>query len=173
MKRRKFLQNVAYTSALGAAGGILSGSQAFDYANKMENNNSMEKSYMPLAISMWDFSWLERRWTGAGYEDWDKVLAELKERGYNALRIDAYPHLVAENSSKLWTLNEVWSIQNWGSPDINKVQVQPNLNTFIAKCRDHGIRVGLSTWFRNDVDNTRMKTTSPEKHTGWNPKEEN
>jgi hypothetical protein len=28
----------------------------------------------PLAITMWDFSWIERRWPGAGYEDWDDVL---------------------------------------------------------------------------------------------------
>ena len=54
----------------------------------------------PLAIAMWDFSWLERRWPGAGYEDWDKVLDELAERGYNAVRIDAYPHLLAENPMK-------------------------------------------------------------------------
>lgn len=24
----------------------------------------------PLAITMWEFSWLERCWLGAGYEDW-------------------------------------------------------------------------------------------------------
>jgi len=34
----------------------------------------------PRAITMWDFSWLERRCPGAGYEDWDKALGELKER---------------------------------------------------------------------------------------------
>lgn len=44
---------------------------------------------------MWDFSWLERRWPGAGYENWDLALDELCERGYNAVRIDAYPHLLA------------------------------------------------------------------------------
>jgi hypothetical protein len=44
---------------------------------------------------MWDFSWLERRWPGAGYEDWSQALDELVERGYEAVRIDAYPHLVA------------------------------------------------------------------------------
>lgn len=49
---------------------------------------------------MWDFSWLERRWPGAGYEDWDKVLDELLEQGYNAIRIDAYPHLIAEDPTK-------------------------------------------------------------------------
>ena len=62
------------------------------------------KPGMPLAITMWDFSWLERRWTGGGYEDWDKVLNELVDRGYNAVRIDAYPHLVATDPQKEWTL---------------------------------------------------------------------
>jgi hypothetical protein len=49
----------------------------------------------PRAITMWDFSWLERRWPGGGYEDWDQALDELVERGYDAVRIDAYPHLIA------------------------------------------------------------------------------
>ncbi len=117
----------------------------------------LDKTIHPLAITMWDFSWLERRWPGAGYEDWDKTLDELIERGYNAVRIDAYPHLVAENPGKTWTLNEVWNIQDWGSPDVIQVQIQPQLNQFIAKCRDRGIKVGLSTWFRRDEDMTLMK----------------
>ena len=58
----------------------------------------------PLAITMWDFSWLERRWPGAGYEDWDVVLDELVSRGYNAVRIDPYPHLVAAAPDKTWEL---------------------------------------------------------------------
>ena len=40
----------------------------------------------PFAITMWDFSWLERRWPGAGYEDWDAALGELTDRGYDAVR---------------------------------------------------------------------------------------
>ena len=48
---------------------------------------------------MWDFSWLERRWPGAGYEDWAQALEELRERGYDAVRIDAYPHLLAEHAA--------------------------------------------------------------------------
>lgn len=117
---------------------------------------------------MWDFSWLERRWPGAGYEDWDKVLDELAERGYNAVRIDAYPHLIAENPTKEWTLIPVWDQQVWGSPDINKVCVQPALNVFVAKCKKRNIKVGLSTWYREDTDSTRMRITSPEKMAwGW------
>lgn len=120
------------------------------------------KSISPLAITMWDFSWLERRWPGAGYEDWDLALKELTDRGYNAVRIDAYPHLVATDPGKEWTLNPVWSVQDWGSPALNKVQVQPQLNKFIETCAKYGIKVGLSSWYREDVDNTRMAIKSPE-----------
>ncbi len=115
----------------------------------------------PLAITMWDFSWLERRWPGAGYEDWDTALDELKQRGYNAVRIDAYPHLIAAGAEREWTLLPQWNQQDWGSPAKCRVRVQPGLNEFIAKCAKRGIVVGLSTWFREDVGKERMKIRSP------------
>jgi hypothetical protein len=65
---------------------------------------------------MWDFSWLERRWPGAGYEDWDLALDGLALRGYDAVRIDAYPHLVAANANAMWELIPCWNTQDWGSP---------------------------------------------------------
>ena len=116
----------------------------------------------PLAITMWDFSWLERRWPGAGYEDWDRALDELVERGYDAVRIDAYPHLIEANSGATWELIPVWSTQDWGSPAKNRVQVQPALNQFIRKCAERKLRVALSTWFRHDPDQTLMRIRSPE-----------
>jgi hypothetical protein len=118
----------------------------------------------PLAITMWDFSWLERRWPGAGYEDWDKVLLELKERGYDAVRIDAYPHLMAANPHKEWTLLPVWNLQTWGSQSINKVTVHDDFKEFLTKCKNHGIKVALSTWFRVDEDKTLMNIKTPEDH---------
>lgn len=127
------------------------------------SENASAKNIKPLAIAMWDFSWIERRWAGAGYEDWDKALDELKERGYNAVRIDAFPHLVAENATREYTLLPVWDQQVWGSPAINNVQIQPSLNTFIRKCKERKIKVALSSWYREDVENIRMKITSPEK----------
>jgi hypothetical protein len=164
MKRKEFFANLtALTSA-----GILGGKSAL-LANtamepKMHELKVQNTIVTPRAITMWDFSWLERRWHGAGYEDWNKALSELTERGYNAVRIDAFPHLLAEGSEKEWTLKEVWSIQNWGSPDVNKVRIQPFLNEFIATCKEYDVKVGLSSWYREDVDNTRMKITTPEKH---------
>lgn len=115
----------------------------------------------PLAIAMWDFSWLERRWPGAGYEDWGRALDGLKLRGYDAVRIDAYPHLIAANPTKAWDLIPCWDQQDWGSPAANRVQVQPHLNEFIEKCAQRGILVALSTWWREDPDNVRMRIQSP------------
>jgi hypothetical protein len=116
----------------------------------------------PLAITMWDFSWLERRWPGAGYEDWDHALDSLVERGYDAVRIDAYPHFLAVDPNATWELIPAWSAQDWGSPAKNRVQVQPALNQFIRKCAQRKLRVGLSTWFRVDPVHTLMRIQTPE-----------
>jgi hypothetical protein len=105
----------------------------------------------PLAITMWDFSWIERRWPGAGYEDWDQVLDELKLRGYEAVRIDAYPHLLALDPKRRWEIRPEWNTQDWGSQSLNWVQIQPALNQFIEKCAARDIWVGLSTWFQEDT----------------------
>ena len=115
----------------------------------------------PLAITLWDFSWLERRWPGAGYENPDEALRELKRRGYDAVRIDAYPHLVHADAAKTWELLPEWFFQDWGAPSRCRVRVQPELNDFIALCGKHGISVGLSTWFRQDIDNTRLNIKAP------------
>jgi hypothetical protein len=129
------------------------------YGNIMSKDQNL---FEPLAITMWDFSWLERRWPGAGYENWDLALNELLERGYNAIRIDAFPHLLAEDSGKEWCLKPVWRVQDWGSPALNKIRIQPYLNEFLAKCKEHNIKIGLSSWFREDTENTRMQITSPQ-----------
>lgn len=103
---------------------------------------------------MWDFSWLERRWSGAGYEDWDLVLDDLRLRGYDAVRIDAFPHLLAEDGTREWTIRPCWNQQVWGSPAKNRVQVLPALLEFVGKCKEREIRVELSTWFQRDTGET-------------------
>lgn len=118
----------------------------------------------PKAITMWDFSWLERRFPEAGYDDWDNALDGLVERGYDAVRIDAYPHLVSAGPEKDWRLLPIWTCNDWGSPSEIEVQVMPALLEFVRKCRDRGIAVGLSSWFREDTSAQRDLIGSPERH---------
>jgi hypothetical protein len=119
-------------------------------------------THRPRAITMWDFSWLERRWAGAGYEDWDVALAQLTERGYDAVRIDAYPHLIATDPGKTWTLKPQWNQHSWGAQSMIDVRIAPALPDFIAACGRHGVGVELSTWFRQDLDDVRLTLTTPE-----------
>lgn len=117
----------------------------------------------PRAISMWEFSWIERRWSGAGYEDWDKALDELAERGYDAVRIDAFPHLIAVDPNRVWTIHSDGQDGDWGAPgEVDISRLGENLVSFIGKCKDRGIAVGLSTWYKRDSDDVRMRIKSPD-----------
>jgi hypothetical protein len=160
MDRRSFLHVSAAVTAGLLMGGT--GTTQSSAPGRRGVTLSGRRLTRPLAITMWDFSWLERRWPGAGYENWDLALDELKARGYDAVRIDAYPHLIAAGAEREWELLPCWNQHDWGSPARCRVRVQPALNEFIAKCARRGIVVGLSTWFREDTENVRMKIGSPE-----------
>lgn len=119
-----------------------------------------DRSVSPIAIAMWDFSWLERRWPGGGYEDWDRALDELAERGYGAVRIDAYPHLALADPEATWALLPCWDQHDWGATGRVDVQVFPALETFVTKCAERGLRVALSSWFREDRTQARLRLSS-------------
>lgn len=115
----------------------------------------------PYAIAMWDFSWLERRYEGGGYADWDGALDELVERGYDAVRIDAYPHLLARDPERTWTLPPAFEACEWGAPATCEVRVEPALTDFLAKCAERDVAVGLSSWFREDETDARSGIRAP------------
>jgi hypothetical protein len=162
MNRREFLRGT--TSALAGSGIAATPltTTITPQAHRIPADTTATAAKHPRAITMWEFSWIERRWPGAGYEDWDRALDELVERGYNAVRIDPFPHLLAADPHKIWTLWPEWNTQMWGSPDVNRILLLPALFDFLGKCRDHSIMVGLSTWYRKDDADTRMTITSPE-----------
>ena len=118
----------------------------------------------PLAIAMWDFSWLERRGPGEGFEDWDKAVSELVERGYDAVRIDPYPQLIALSDTGSFALDPVWEACGWGSiKPITVSNVLENLLEFLRVCQKHGVLVGLSGWFRHkESDSYVSKLKMPE-----------
>ncbi len=115
----------------------------------------------PLAITMWDSSWLRRRYKGGGFEDWDMALDELVERGYNAVRIDVFPHLIAKAPDG--TLVDVFKdppgtfphflgMAQWGNEYTIYINPRKSVVEFIRKCQEHDVFVGLSTWFRPTDD---------------------
>jgi hypothetical protein len=159
MNRREFLSGAAVVAGMLAASEARAGAKP---AQKHWNATPAGGAKHPRAITMWEFSWIERRWPGAGFEDWDRALDELCERGYNAVRIDPFPHLLGADPHREWTLWPEWNTQCWGAPDVTRITLLPALFEFLGKCKQRGVMAGLSTWYRKDDADTRMKITGPE-----------
>lgn len=106
----------------------------------------------PLAIVMWDFSWLLHHYPTGAFEDYDACLDGLVERGYNAIRLDCFPQFIADSDErpaqevyfhgKPSTLRELW--QNPYSIDSRP---RESLIEMLTKCRERDIHLGLSSWF--------------------------
>ena len=110
----------------------------------------------PFSIAMWDFSWLERRWTGAGFEDWDTALSELVARGYDTVRIDPYPHLIHADPEKEWVMTPIWTEHAWGSPRLTKITVTENLESPLAL----GADVVLKQYVNRETDKYNAQGTT-------------
>lgn len=106
-----------------------------------------------LPIAMWDFTWLEQHHRGGSFADYDRVIDELVERGYEAVRIDVFPHLIAADQQG--NRQEVFHFDHdrlgfalWGRSFSLEHNVHATLVEFIHKLQDRGIKIGLSSWVR-------------------------
>jgi hypothetical protein len=123
---------------------------------------------MARAVTMWEFSWLLRRQgEQREYADTDRVLDELAERGYDCVRIDAFPHLIAADkhgrTSTAFAVHPQPDHFMWGPHGGNVTVVDPAgaLAAFVAGCRDRGITVALSSWFNDDDEHRRLGIETP------------
>lgn len=119
MKRKDFIKNATVGT------GALMATPLF--APVMESTGAakdhllpLDKLKKPLAIAMWDFSWILRHHRYCEFENWDKVLEELAERGYNAIRIDIMPQYVAADSDgtiteEFLSVRKDWGLVKWGN----------------------------------------------------------
>jgi hypothetical protein len=76
------MQETGSTGGARAAGGAI----AFDMRDHLVPRR--------LTMVMWNQAFLLRHLPGGSYEDYERVLDEAMERGYNTLRLDPLPQLV-------------------------------------------------------------------------------
>lgn len=133
------------------------------------NAYDMRKELNPsrLTIAMWDFSWLNMHYPGGAFSDFDKVTDELIERGFNTVRIDAFPLMIG----KMTSLDQEITIpaaplENWGATDRDrKHAVIKELIDFMKIAKRKNISVILSSWAIENVrefPNLRKDYADPE-----------
>ena len=119
--------------------------------DKLEASDDIRKNLEPprLTIAMWDFSWLYCHYPGGAFEDYDKVTDELLQRGFNTVRIDAFPlvidQLIKENKETYKV--PAGPLRNWGPSEKEcEHNVVAELIDFMTITKAKGIKVILSSW---------------------------
>ncbi len=154
MKRRYFIKQ----STIGASSFLTIPSIVYGNINPKRQKTSdkiytpISQTKNPLAIAMWDFSWILRHHRYGEFENWDKVLKELVERGYNAVRIDAMPQFIAADTNgsiktEFRSVKENWNPAVWGNDYTMSFSAREALLEFLPKCEKYGVKVGLASWF--------------------------
>ncbi len=153
MERRKFIKHTAAgLTSLCAAPSVIAGGSMTKRISKNVATIPISKTEKPLAIAMWDFSWILRHHKYGSFENWDRVLGELAERGYNAIRFDVMPQFVVSTKEgkvidEFRSVKEDWKPAMWGNNFTMSFRPREALLEFLPLCKKHGIKVGLSTWF--------------------------
>jgi hypothetical protein len=138
------------------------GSVCFSQSLPLKNFDSAQKGYYDirsglepkrLTIAMWDYSWMWGHCPGGYLEDYERSFDELKERGFNTVRIDALPlilHQLKEKGKDSYT-KEVDPMANWGFTTRKfDYPVRANLLEFMKLAEEKGVYVILSSWGLGD-----------------------
>ncbi len=150
--RREFIRTISLASAMISVPGMAKDLDRSPISVVESDRLRVSKIRKPVAIAMWDYSWILRHHRYGEFENWKRVLEELAERGYNAIRIDAMPQFVAADSSgktetEFRSVKDGWKPSLWGNDYTMSFRPREALLEFLAECRRRGIKVGLATWF--------------------------
>ena len=97
---------------------------------------------------MWDFAWLHMHHPGGAFENFDRSMDELVERGFNTVRIDAFPLIIGKLDSltqKITIAAQPTAV--WG-PTQKEYQheIVKELVAFMQAAKRKKVNVILSTW---------------------------
>lgn len=135
-----------------------------------QNSYDMRTGLNPsrLTIAMWDFSWLNQHYPGGFYEDFNKVTDELLERGFNTVRIDAFPLVISKMESDEQEVTIAGDpLRNWGASDKDrKHAIVTELLEFMKVTKEKNISVILSSWGLGAIEfpDIRKDFVNPEEH---------
>jgi len=116
---------------------------------------------MSVAVAMWDHSVFSRRWgREAEFADWDRALDGLADRGYDCIRIDAWPHLI-QADPEYFTLRPQRPRWMWGNHAPVPLCPKRELRELMEKAAARGMRVALSSWFQADMDDHQKRVRTP------------
>jgi hypothetical protein len=138
-----------------------SGKQEFDMRSGLNPSR--------LTIAMWDFSWLYMHYPGGAFEDFDRVTDELLERGFNTVRIDAFPLIIG----KIQNVDDEVTIpgdplRNWGPSDKDrKHAIIKELISFMEITKAKNIQVILSSWGQECTEFPNIKEDFEDKRSFW------
>lgn len=121
---------------------------------------AQQNSAQPLAMACWDLSWLLDRDTRHGaFASLEKVLDETQQRGFNALRLDPCPHLIAcpENGVHL----DRCELQAPGHDPV-EVKIRHSLQQLLQSAHERGLKVWFSSRFVDDSRARRSFVRRPE-----------
>jgi len=150
--RRYFIKTISQASATFFIPNIVKETRGPELWKKENCFVKVSDLNKPLAIAMWDYSWILRHHRYGDFENWDQVLNELSIGGYNAIRIDAMPQYVATDTdgtaeSSFMSTKKGWIPSLWGNDYTMHFNPREALLEFLPKCKEYGIRVGLASWF--------------------------
>ena len=130
--RRDFIQSAAFAVAGAAFGSrTLAAEPVLPVAlpqkpRPLRFSGDMRDGLKPRRVTnaMWDYSWLTQHYPGGAFADFDKAADELVERGFNTVRIDAFPLVIGALKSDNETITIPGNpLANWGMSDRDREHV--------------------------------------------------
>ena len=157
--RREFIRQASLALAGGAATlvgaeSLLSGAEKSRTApvrpRPLKFTRDMRDGLKPPRVTnaMWDFSWLTQHYPGGAFADFNQAADALRERGFNTVRIDAFPLVLGALKSEDERVTIAGNpLANWGLSDRDREHaLARELVEFMRAMKRRGLSVILSSW---------------------------
>jgi hypothetical protein len=159
--RRDFIRRAMLALAGGAAGlvagrpqsstaGAAASTPSLRHGGRLKFSLDIREGLQPRRVTnaMWDYSWLTQHYPGGAFANFDRAADELAERGFNTVRIDAFPFVIGALKSHREEITiPADPLANWGMSDRDRGHaVAEELVSFMQAVKRRGLYVILSSW---------------------------